>query len=72
MCWFRWYVQHGVRALKLLELLLINGSMRVHSMALSFLPLLRHLILPTIHSASLAGEWCTIAAGEWHSQRTWG
>lgn len=55
--------QHGVRALKLLELLLLQGSLRVHVMALSFLPVLRHLIMPTIHTAALAGEWASVCPG---------
>jgi hypothetical protein len=58
--------QHGFRALKLLETLLLNGSIRVYIMALSLLPLLRHLIMPTLHSAVLAGECAAVWAG-WRS-----
>ena len=57
--------QHGVRALKLLEQVLINGSVRAYVLALAFLPLLRHLVMPTVHTASLAGEWMASAAGAW-------
>ncbi len=55
--------QHGIRALKLLELLLLQGSLRVHVIALSFLPILRHLIMPTLHSAAIAGEWAAVCSG---------
>jgi hypothetical protein len=55
--------QHGVRAMKLLEKLLIHGSLRVAMLTLSWLPLVRHLILPTVHTAVQAGEWAAIACG---------
>ena len=55
--------QHGVNALRLLEVLMLRGSPRVTILALSWMPLLRHLILPTIHSAALAGEWVADATG---------
>lgn len=54
---------HGLRALKLLEQLIINGSVRVYTLALSLLPLLRHLVMPTVHSASVCGEWIATVPG---------
>ena len=53
--------QHGTNALRLLETLLLKGSPRVAIVAMAWLPLLRHLVLPTIHSAALAGEWLSAA-----------
>ncbi len=58
--------QHGVSALVLLETLLKRGSPRLAILALSWLPLLRHLILPSVHSAALAGDWIVEGSGECH------